>query len=293
MFESIEALIHQAEKVGSIAEAVILAEIENSGKSREAITSLMGKQLDVMLRSVAQGIQGVQSKTGLTGGDALKLNTYLECHETICGPTVVRAVAGAVATNEVNAAMGRICATPTAGSAGVAPGVLNALIERYSLTREQQINFLFVAGGFGLVVANNASIAGATGGCQAEIGSASAMASAATVEILGGSPQAAEQAFAMTIKNMLGLICDPVAGLVEVPCVKRNALGAAQALVSADMALAGVRSAIPSDEVVATMYKVGKALPREFRETGEGGLADTPTGRQFEHQIFNNDDTLL
>ncbi|WP_159649348.1 L-serine ammonia-lyase, iron-sulfur-dependent, subunit alpha [Erysipelothrix aquatica] len=293
MFESIEALIHQAEKVGSIAEAVILAEIENSGKSRDAITSLMGKQLDVMLRSVAQGIQGVQSKTGLTGGDALKLDTYLESHETICGPTVVRAVAGAVATNEVNAAMGRICATPTAGSAGVAPGVLSALIERYSLTREQQINFLFVAGGFGLVVANNASIAGATGGCQAEIGSASAMASAATVEILGGSPQAAEQAFAMTIKNMLGLICDPVAGLVEVPCVKRNALGAAQALVSADMALAGVRSAIPSDEVVATMYKVGKALPRAFRETGEGGLADTPTGRRFEHQIFNNDDTLL
>ncbi|QIK86680.1 L-serine ammonia-lyase, iron-sulfur-dependent, subunit alpha [Erysipelothrix sp. HDW6B] len=293
MFDSIETLIHQAELQGSIAEAVICAEIENSGKSREAILTLMGKQLDVMLRSVEQGIQGVQSKTGLTGGDALKLQTYLESNETLCGPTVVRAVAGAVATNEVNAAMGRICATPTAGSAGVAPGVLSALIERYHLTREQQINFLFVAGGFGLVVANNASIAGATGGCQAEIGSASAMASAATVEILGGSPREAEQAFAMTIKNMLGLICDPVAGLVEVPCVKRNALGAAQALVSADMALAGVRSAIPSDEVVATMYKVGKELPRKFRETGEGGLADSPTGRRFEAEIFGESNSKL
>ena len=161
-----------------------------------------------------------------------------------------------------------------------------ALVEERNLSIEEQIRFLFVAGGIGYVIANNASISGAEGGCQAEIGSASAMCAAAVVDYMGGSVEMAVEACGMTIKNMLGLICDPVAGLVEVPCVKRNALGASQALVSADLALAGIRSRIPVDEVIETMYKVGLELPSKFRETGKGGLADTPTALRKQSEIF-------
>lgn len=291
MFKSIQELVDTATKRGSLAETIIELEMIRSEESREVIVARMGSQLDVMKRTIEQGKRGVKSTTGLTGGDATKISEYINRGESICGPTVMTAVQNAVGTNEVNAAMGIICATPTAGSAGVVPGVLSAISERYNLTKEQEINFLFVAGGFGLVVANNASISGAMGGCQAEIGSASAMASAAVVDVLGGSPKMCAHAFAMTIKNMLGLICDPVAGLVEVPCVKRNALGASQALVSADMALAGVESALTPDSVVEAMYKVGKELPSKFRETGEGGLADTIEGRALAESIFGNEKT--
>ena len=214
------------------------------------------------------------------------MNEYLEKGEFICGETVLKAVKNAIATNEVNAAMGLICATPTAGSAGVVPGVLFAMTDRYELSESEQINFLFTAGAFGLVMANNASISGAEGGCQAEVGSASAMASAAIVENRGGTPEMSSQAVAITLKNMMGLICDPVAGLVEVPCVKRNALGSSQAMVSADMALAGITSAIPTDEVIEAMYQVGRQMPTAFKETAEGGLATTPTGKRLAKEIF-------
>ncbi|CAM4297969.1 L-serine ammonia-lyase, iron-sulfur-dependent, subunit alpha [Erysipelothrix inopinata] len=289
MFKTVKELVEQA-STSSLFEVIIESEMAQSGNSREMLIEKMSMQLDVMLRSIERGRQGVKSKTGLTGMDAQKLNHYIHNHESICGPTVMTAVQNAIGTNEVNAAMGLICATPTAGSAGVVPGVLSALIERYDLSRQQQIEFLFIAGGFGLVIANNASISGAMGGCQAEVGSASAMAAAATVSVLGGTPQMAADACAMTIKNMLGLICDPVAGLVEVPCVKRNALGASQALVSADMALAGIQSLIPVDEVIATMHKIGTELPSKFRETGEGGLADTPTAREHQQRIFGDNE---
>src|SRR5699024_7262937 len=172
------------------------------------------------------------------------------------------------------------------GSAGIVPGVLRAVSESLQLTEQQQLDYLFTAGAFGLVIANNASIAGAEGGCQAEVGSASAMASAALVCLKGGSAQQAAHALAITLKNMLGLICDPVAGLVEVPCVKRNALGASQAMISADMALAGIQSVIPPDEVVATMYRVGRQMPSIFKETAEGGLATSPTGLKLQKEIL-------
>jgi L-serine dehydratase len=168
----------------------------------------------------------------------------------------------------------------------VLAGTLVAVRERLGLTREQQVDYLFTAGAFGLVIANHAGIAGAEGGCQAEVGSASAMAAAALVAAKGGTPDQSAQAVAITIANMLGLICDPVAGLVEIPCIKRNALGASQALVSADMALAGVRSVIPPDEVIDTMGRVGRQLPAMFRETAEGGLAQSPTGRKLMAQVF-------
>ena len=185
---------------------------------------------------------------------------------------ILDAVSKAVATNEVNAAMGTICATPTAGSAGIVPGTLFAVKNKLNPTREQMINYLFTSGAFGFVVANNASISGAAGGCQAETGSAASMAAAAIVEMAGGTPQQSAEAFSIAMKNMLGLVCDPVAGLVEVPCVKRNAMGAAKALVAADMALAGVVSRIPRDEVIDAMHRIGQSMPSALRETAKGGL---------------------
>lgn len=289
LFKSIEELVELANNCGSIHEAMIQTEIEMSQQPREVILEHMGKNLDVMMASIEKGVKGVTSVTGLTGGDATKMDAYIKEGNYLGGKTVLTAVRNAIAVNEVNAEMGIICATPTAGSAGVAAGVLSALTEERSLTREQQINFLFTAGAFGLVIANNASISGAAGGCQAEIGSASAMASAALVEVCGGTPEQSAQAVAITIKNMMGLICDPVAGLVEVPCVKRNALGASQAYVSADMALAGITSVIPPDEVVEAMHRVGMQMPSIFKETAEGGLATTKTGLAITNKLYPND----
>jgi L-serine dehydratase len=168
----------------------------------------------------------------------------------------------------------------------VVPGTLFAVRDKLNPTREQMISFLFTSGAFGFVVANNASISGAAGGCQAEVGSAAGMAAAAIVEMAGGTPAQCAEAMAITLKNMLGLVCDPVAGLVEVPCVKRNAMGAANAMVAADMALAGITSRIPCDEVIDAMYKIGQTMPTALKETAQGGLAATPTGRRLEAKIF-------
>ncbi|MCA5011520.1 MULTISPECIES: L-serine ammonia-lyase, iron-sulfur-dependent, subunit alpha [unclassified Enterococcus] len=288
MFLSIEELVEQAAAYPSVAELMIATEIENHGHSREKIIETMERNLAVMKQSIEEGVAGVTSVTGITGGDATRLNTYIQAGNFLSGETILTAVRNAVAVNEVNANMGLICATPTAGSAGVVPGVLMAAIEKLHLTHEQQLDFLFTAGAFGLVIANNSSISGAEGGCQAEVGSASAMASAALVSAAGGSADQSAQAVAITLKNMMGLICDPVAGLVEVPCVKRNALGSSQAFISADMALAGIRSVIPPDEVVAAMYQVGRQMPQIFKETAEGGLAMTPTAQWLTKEIANN-----
>lgn len=289
MFKTIEELVNLSNQCGSVAEAMIQTEINQSQHPRETIIAHMDKNLSVMMTSIEKGVKGVKSVTGLTGGDATKMHLYINQGNFLSGKTILTAVQNAIAVNEVNAEMGLICATPTAGSAGVAAGVLSALVEERHLTKEQQINFLFTAGAFGLVIANNASISGAAGGCQAEIGSASAMASAALVEVCGGTPEQSAQAVAITLKNMMGLICDPVAGLVEVPCVKRNALGASQAYISADMALAGITSVIPPDEVVEAMHRVGMQMPSIFKETAEGGLATTKTGLDIVKQLYPKD----
>lgn len=197
-------------------------------------------------------------------------------------------VQAAFATNEVNASMGVICATPTAGSAGTLPGIVFMLENRLGLSEDQMVRFLFTAGGLGMVIANHSGIAGATGGCQAEVGSASAMGAAAAVEAAGGNAEQSSQALAIAIGNLLGLVCDPIAGLVEVPCVKRNGIGAGNALLSADMALAGCTSVVPADECIEAMNKVGKSLPEELRETGLGGLAGTKTGQEIRAKIFGN-----
>ncbi|MDR2833875.1 MAG: L-serine ammonia-lyase, iron-sulfur-dependent, subunit alpha [Streptococcaceae bacterium] len=286
MFYSVQDIIDQAKNYESVAELMIATEIELTGRSREDVIALMERNLEVMKESIDEGLKGAKSVTGLTGGDAKKMNDYLDSGKFLSGETILKAVRNGIAVNEVNAQMGLICATPTAGSAGCVPGVLFAAVERLGLTHKQQVDFLFTAGAFGLVMANNASISGAEGGCQAEVGSASAMASAALVIANGGDATMASHALAITLKNHMGLICDPVAGLVEVPCVKRNALGTSQAFISADMALAGIQSIIPADEVIICMYQVGKAMPSAFRETAEGGLAATPTGKKLMEKIF-------
>ncbi|MDV7763223.1 L-serine ammonia-lyase, iron-sulfur-dependent, subunit alpha [Peribacillus sp. CSMR9] len=287
MFRNVAELVELADsKQKKISTLMIEQEIEVTGKSREQIIHQMGVNLDVMEQAVEKGLQGVRSVSGLTGGDAVLLQNYIKSGNSLSGEMLLDAVSKAVATNEVNAAMGTICATPTAGSAGVVPGTLFALQNKLKPNREQKIEFLFTAGAFGFIVANNASISGAAGGCQAEVGSASGMAAAAIVEMAGGTPAQSAEAMAITLKNMLGLVCDPVAGLVEVPCVKRNAMGAANAMVAADMALAGITSRIPCDEVIDAMYKIGQTMPAALRETAQGGLAATPTGRELEAKIF-------
>lgn len=287
MFRNVAELVELAEQNQvKIAEIMIRQEIEVSGRSREEIIAQMDNNLTVMERAVERGMNGVKSHSGLTGGDAVLLQNYIKSGKSLAGNLLLDAVSKAVATNEVNAAMGIICATPTAGSAGVVPGTLFAVKEKLNPTRMEMVEYLFTSAAFGFVVANNASISGAAGGCQAEVGSASGMAAAAIVEMAGGTPQQSSEAFAITLKNMLGLVCDPVAGLVEVPCVKRNAMGASNAITAADMALAGVTSRIPCDEVISAMYAIGQTMPSALRETAEGGLAATPTGRRLAEEIF-------
>ena len=254
MYASIEELVSDATiKNLPISELVIQAECNDMNVSRNDVWRKMKHNLDTMRLAVSRGAHGigVHSKTGLTGGDAVKIKDYRKSHKTLSGDMIMSAVQSAIATNEVNAAMGVICATPTAGSSGTLPGVLFTLEKRLGLDEEQMVRFLFTAGGFGMVIANNACIAGATGGCQAEVGSASGMGAAAAVEVAGGTPKQSANAMAIAISNLLGLVCDPIAGLVEVPCINRNAIGSSNALISADMALAGCESMIPADEVIS------------------------------------------
>lgn len=296
MFDSIRETIDYAiENNMSFADIMVNEEMELSGKSRDEVRAQMKQNLDVMRDAVIKGTtgDGVESVTGYTGHDAAKLRDYNETHHALSGYEMIDAVKGAIATNEVNAAMGIICATPTAGSSGTIPGALFKLEKTHDLTEEQMIDFLFTSALFGRVVANNASVAGATGGCQAEVGSASAMAAAAAVAIFGGSPEASGHAMALAISNLLGLVCDPVAGLVEIPCVMRNAIGSGNALISADLALAGIESRIPVDEVFEAMDKVGRNLPASLRETGLGGLAGTPTGEAIKRKIFGTAEDMV
>lgn len=287
MFKNVEELVTQAcNSNKKIYEIMIEQEMELSNVSKEAVLKGMDERYDIMEAAILKGIQGVQSTSGLTGYDAKKMDDYIKSGVFLTDETLLNAISYAIATNEVNASMGVICATPTAGSAGVLPAVLFSAKKKLGSSREDIINALFTAGAFGYIIANNAFISGAAGGCQAEIGSASAMAAGALAELAGGTPKQAANAMAIALKNLLGLTCDPVAGLVEVPCVKRNALGASNAIISAEMALAGIQSAIPYDEVISAMYRIGCAIPRELRETALGGLAMTDTGKRWKKKIL-------
>lgn len=282
MFNSINELIQLSrEKNKSIHEIMIEEEIKNTGKSHQEIYQCMTKSFEVMKNAINKGKEGIVTHSGLCGNDAKRLFDYLENNKNAGNRLMLKAACYAIATNEVNASMGIICATPTAGSCGVLPGALIAVQEEYGYSDTDVINQLFAAGAIGLVIANNASISGAAGGCQAEIGSASAMAAAAVCLLRGGSCEQAAHAMAMAMKNMLGLTCDPLGGLVEVPCIKRNASGAVNALLASDMALAGIESKVPWDEVIEAMHITGKSMPSTYRETSLGGLAITFTGLEW------------
>ena len=289
MFESLEGLIQEAESTGqSLAEIVIVAEMENSGLGRDEVRAKMGKRLQVMQQSAQQGLdKPIRSLSGISGGSAHKFWNWLDGNKPVTGSVMSRAVARAMAVNEVNAGMGCIVATPTAGSAGILPATLITLQEEYRFSDDEIIDALFVASSIGMVVVNRANVSGAMGGCQAETGSAAAMAAGAGVALLGGSPRQSAHAAGMTLKNMLGLVCDPVAGLVEVPCVKRNAAGVAQCFVAIDLAMAGVESVIPPDEVIDAMAQIGRVMHKDLKETGLGGLAATPTGRRLAKLVWD------
>jgi L-serine dehydratase len=286
MFNNIAELVNLAETQNKkIYEIMLEQEMQATGLSKEDIINKMKDNYMVMKGAIEKGMKGVTSKSGMTGGDAKKLSEYRDSGNYLTDYTLISAICYAVATNEVNASMGLICATPTAGSSGVLPAVMFAAQEKLQAEEEVVINHLFTAGAIGYIIANNASISGAAGGCQAEVGSASAMAAAALTEMAGGTPSQAAHAMAMALKNMLGLSCDPVAGLVEVPCIKRNAAGAVNAFAAAEMALAGVESRIPWDEVISAMYRIGLSMPISLKETALGGLAATETGKCWRKKI--------
>lgn len=269
-----------------IYEIVIEKELEESDLTYDELMNRMKMILDTMKKSATSALdKSVLSVSRLTGGNAKKVEDYKNTHKTVSGEIINAAMAKALSTSEVNASMGKIVAAPTAGASGIIPAALLTVKERFNLSDEDLINGLFTAAGIGQIIAKNATISGAEGGCQAECGSASAMAAAAIVELLGGNVEKSLNAASFALINIMGLICDPVAGLVEFPCFLRNASGVINALVSADLALAGVESLIPFDEVVEAMYKVGKAMPESLRETALGGVADTSTGKEVKKKF--------
>lgn len=266
-----------------IGEVVLAVEAEKENESPDTIRGQMVISWEVMKQSLKKGVtEDIRSISGLSGGDGKLLfgrqTKYLDTD-------VSKAVAWALGVAEVNAAMGRIVACPTAGSSGIVPAALMLAKERLAIDEETIITALFTAAGIGIVCSVNASISGAEGGCQAETGVAAAMAAGALTELAGGSPTMVGHAVALCLSNMLGLVCDPVAGLVEVPCVLRNAGGLMQAILAAELALTGIQSRIPVDEVIEAMNEVGGSLPESLRETALGGLANTPTGNQYRRKV--------
>lgn len=270
----------------TIAEVMLADQSHESGKSPEYVFEKMRAYYQIMKEAVAKGLtEDTTSRSGLTGKDAQRVASYLTTTEASLGEEACKAMAYALAVSEVNASMGRIIATPTAGSCGIIPGVFISSQQRFGWEDDHLVKGLLCAGAIGYVIANNSFVSGAEGGCQAEVGSAIGMAAGALVELRGGTPEQAMHAVGLALKNTLGLICDPVGGLVEIPCIVRNGFGAVNAMAAADMALAGVRSVIPSDEVVQVMYEVGMAMPEKHRETAKGGLAQTPTGRKIMKEL--------
>lgn len=275
----------------SLSEYAIRREMEDRDLSREEVISKMKKTLDVMRSGATEAREKeVYSVSGLIGGDAYKLQEYLKKGKSLSGDTMVLAMAMALSSSEVNASMGRIVACPTAGSCGILPAVILTAGERLGKSDDELVKALFASAAVGMIIGRNATFAGAEGGCQAECGSASGMAAAAIVEMMGGTPKMSLDAAAIVFKNILGLVCDPVAGLVEIPCAKRNSSGAVSALCTADLVMAGVESKIPFDDALSAMYKVGKSLPASLRETGLGGVAATKTGIELKKKVFGDED---
>ena len=287
-YESIRELVEEAERnKKKISEIVLADQAASMEKTPQEIYEKMEISFRVMCDSVNAGLaKDLRSQSGLTGGEGYLMNEYADHKDALCGSFMSKAMARALAVAGCNASMGRIVAAPTAGSCGILPGCLVSLYEDKGYLEKDIIMSMFTAAAFGMVIAGKASIAGAQGGCQAECGSAAAMAAAALVELKGGTPGQCADACAIAISSQMGLVCDPVAGLVEIPCIKRNASGLMIAFSSADMVLAGIEAKIPADECLDAMKEVGDALPNSLKETAGGGLATTPTGQKLRKKIF-------
>lgn len=281
MYRSLHAAIRDAEAQGvTLARLALDTEAKDQGRPVAEIRAALARALEVMRGAIGQGITGDhRSTSGLVGGDAAKLRTGPP--GPLAGTPFRDVLMRALAVQEINAAMGVIVAAPTAGGAGVLPAVLTGLAEANKIADEKVVDALATAGLIGAVVAERASLSGAEGGCQAETGAAAGMAAGAGTEMLGGTPSQVGHAVALAQQGTLGLVCDPLGGLVELPCVFRNATGAAIALAAIEMALAGIAFAIPADEVIDTMGEIGRDMDVRYRETAGGGLAATPTGRRL------------
>ncbi len=287
-YNSVEELVYAAESCKKkISEIVLAEQAQTTEQPQERLFSDMKKRFHVMKQSVKEGMApDLRSSSGLSGGSAAKMKSAVEQGRNHFGSLFGNAMAMALAVAESNSCMGRIVAAPTAGSCGVLPAALISVMEDKSLPEDEVVMSMFTASAIGMVIAKNASIAGAEGGCQAEVGTASAMAAGALTELLGGTPSMVCHSCAIALKNILGLVCDPVAGLVEVPCVKRNAMGVANAFTACELACAGITSVIPTEEVIQAMNQIGKEMNSSLKETAEGGLAATPTGCRLCQEIF-------
>lgn len=283
-YTSIKNLLEIAEREAlPFYKVVEQAEVERTGVGTAKIRQLLAARIEIFRQSVRDGINDLhKTPSGMSGKVAYDL---LQVQQKLLGPLPYRALLNAIAVSEANAKMYRVVACPTAGSCGILPGCFVAMEELLQIDEENLINGLLVAAGIGNVITNNATVAGAEGGCQAECGAASAMAAAGITSIMGGTNEQIVEAASLALKNVLGLVCDPVAGLVEVPCVKRNGMHAVHSITAAEMALAGVSSIIPLDEIIAAMFEIGKMMPTSLRETSEGGLAKTPTGIRIAKEV--------
>ena len=287
-YNTVEELVEAAASSHKkISEIVLEQQAADMESTIDEVYATMESSFDVMCQSVISGLdETLRSPSGLSGGSAAKLKKAVEEGKNHYGHLFGNAISMALAVTEFNSCMGKIVAAPTAGSCGVIPAALISVMDEYDLPKRDIVMSLFTASAIGMVIAKCASIAGAEGGCQAEVGSASAMAAAALTEIFDGTPQMVSDSCAIALKNTMGLVCDPVAGLVEVPCIKRNAMGVANAFTASELACAGIKSVIPADEVILAMRQVGQLMSTSLKETAEGGLAATPTGCRLCRQIF-------
>ena len=270
-----------------ISEIAKRYESERSGKKISAVRYKMKKSRDIMYEAVEKGLKSREkSSIGLSGGDAIKMNKQLKnLKNTMGGKITIRAMTYALAVGEQNACMGRIVAFPTAGGAGVIPGALFSCAEHFKAGKRKLLRGLFTSAAIGIIIAEGATLSAAKGGCQAEIGAATSMAAAGLVEMQGGTPEQCIHASSIALKSYLGLICDPLGGLVEVPCIKRNAIGTMAAIGACDMAMAGIESYIPFDEIVSAMNEIAENMSPKYRETALGGLAVTPTGNKVKEKL--------
>ncbi len=289
MYNSLKGMLREVENFnGDLAELIIANEISKTEKTREDVIAEMTKRRGIMKDSseAATGRDNDLQKTFISGMSADQ-QEYTDKNDTLCGSLVNKAMAKALSCSEVNAAMGKICAMPTAGSCGIVPAVLETLAEELDADDDRVVKAYVVASGTGALAVENATVSGAEGGCQAECGVAAAMAAAGAVYMKGGSAEECIESFAISLINIMGLVCDPVAGLVQIPCAQRNASQAVNALLSADLAMGGMKCGIDADEVIESMYRVGKLMPVQHRETSLGGIAVTASAKEYEEALKN------